>query len=77
MVPVWYKIIVENNVLTLACIPYQRLKLTTKPIVLGEPEWCLMGQKIINFLINKILSILFSIAVGEWPTVMAHHVIVS
>ena len=37
-----YKLIVENDVLTLTCIRYLRLKLTTQPIVIGEPEWCLM-----------------------------------
>ena len=40
MVTVWYKIIVEHNLLT--CITYLGLKLTTKPIVIGEVEWCLM-----------------------------------
>ena len=38
---------VENNVLTLTCITYQRLKLTTKPFVIGEPEW-LVEQKILE-----------------------------
>ena len=42
LVPVWYKIIVGNNVLTLACITYLSLKWTTKPIVIGELECCLM-----------------------------------
>ena len=39
MVPVWYKIIVDSNVLTLTCIRYLIVKLTTKrlPIVIGEP----------------------------------------
>ena len=28
-------------------------------IVIGEPEWCLMAQKIINSLTTIILSIVF------------------
>ena len=32
------------------------------PIVIGESEWCLMGQKIRNYLTTVILSILFPIA---------------
>ena len=37
------------------------------PIVIGEPEWCLMAQKVINSLTTMIMSILFSIA--WWETI--------
>ena len=42
------KTVVENNVLTLTCITYLRFKLTTTPIVIGEPEWCVMIQRTEN-----------------------------
>ena len=32
------------------------------PIVMGEPEWCLMAHTIINYLTTIILSILFPLA---------------
>ena len=37
------------------------------PIVIGELEWCLMTQNIINYLTIIILSILFPIA--RWGTI--------
>ena len=35
------------------------------PIVIGEPEWCLMVQQIIHSLTTIILPILFLLAVGD------------
>ena len=33
-------------------------------IVIGDPEWCLIAQKMINSLINIILSIYFHLPGG-------------
>ena len=35
--------------------------------VIGEPDWCLMALKIINYLTTRILSILFPLA--RWVTI--------
>ena len=51
--------------LTLTCIIYLIYQIRL-PIVIGEPEWCLMTQKIINSLTAIILLILVPLA--WWAT---------
>ena len=48
---------------------YLILKLTTQmlPIVIGEADWCLMPQKMINSVTNIILSIIFPLA--RWTAI--------
>ena len=47
----------------ITCMIYQ-IRL---PIVIREPEWCLMAHKMIHFLTTIILSILFLLA--RWTTI--------
>ena len=60
---------VENNIWTLTCITYLRLKVTTKPIAIGEEVWCLIminGTKN-NKLSHKhnIVHLIFTHPVGD------------
>ena len=52
-----------NNFRKIICLihPIYQIRL---PIVIGELEWCLMTQKIINSLTTIILSILFPLTRG-------------
>ena len=40
------------------------------PIVIEELEWCLMEQKIMNYIATIILSVLFPLA--RWATIEMH-----
>ena len=57
---------IRKSCLTLTCIIYLICKIRL-PIVIGQQEWCLMTQKIINYLTTIILSILFPLA--QWASI--------